>query len=220
MPRIAIFGIENGALNTVVSLLVLFLVALYLALVYWTYSDAKRRVGDSLVVACATVASFLFPFLGAIVYLILRPPEYIEDARERELEMAAAEMRLMQLHDQACPNCGYGVERSFLRCPNCQTRLKQPCTTCRKPLDPRWKVCPYCEAPVGQAPPPRRRRRDPAGDPATAQRPAAARAQPPAASSGTAPALDGAEAPARARQPEYGAPADRPAAPRSRPPAG
>jgi hypothetical protein len=43
------------------------------------------------------------------------------------------------------------IEKTFLRCPSCLRRLKEPCTVCGKPLDPRWKICPYCEAEVGQA---------------------------------------------------------------------
>ena len=46
-----------------------------------------------MLVGCATAAS-LFPFVGTIVYMIVRPPEYLEDVRERELEMQAAEARL------------------------------------------------------------------------------------------------------------------------------
>ncbi len=150
MRIVAIFGIDSGPLSTVIALLLLFVVAVYFALVFWTYQDAKRRIADPLLVACATVAS-MFPFVGTIVYLILRPPEFLEDARERELEIAAAEARLVQLHDSACPHCAFPVEKSFLRCPSCLKRLKEPCVNCRKPLDPRWKICPYCEAEVGQA---------------------------------------------------------------------
>ena len=58
-----------------------------------------------------------------------------------------------------CPYCSYEVEKAFLRCPSCLRRLKEPCTTCGKPLDPRWTICPYCEAEVGQAPQPSRRER-------------------------------------------------------------
>ena len=46
-----------------------------------------------MLVGCATAAS-VFPFIGTIVYLIVRPPEFLDDVRERELEMAAAEARL------------------------------------------------------------------------------------------------------------------------------
>jgi hypothetical protein len=159
MGPISIFGIHNDALNRVVSLVLLFLVVIWLALVYWTYADARRRIADPMLVGCATAAS-LFPFLGTIIYMIVRPPEYLEDARERELEIAAAEARLAQL-EQGCPYCGFKVERTFLRCPSCLRRLKEPCQTCGKPLDPLWKICPYCEsevpgAEVAQEPPRRR----------------------------------------------------------------
>jgi hypothetical protein len=156
VPAPAIFGITDDTVNTVVNLLMLFLVVLWLALVFYTYTDAKRRIADPMLVGCATAAS-LFPFVGTIVYLILRPPEFLDDVRERELEIAASEARLLQLHETTCPHCAYPVEKSFLRCPNCRKRLKEPCATCRKPLDPRWSICPYCEAEVGQAPPRRRR---------------------------------------------------------------
>ena len=103
-----------------------------------------------MLVACATAAS-LFPFVGTIVYLIVRPPEYLDDVRERELEIAAAEARLASIEHQHCPYCGFEIEKTFLRCPSCLRRLKEPCTDCGKPLDPRWKICPYCEAEVGPA---------------------------------------------------------------------
>ena len=45
-----------------------------------------------MLIACATAAS-LFPFVGTIVYTILRPPEFLEDREERELEIQAAELR-------------------------------------------------------------------------------------------------------------------------------
>jgi hypothetical protein len=158
MGALAVFGIENDGLNLAVNLLLLFLVVIWLALVYWTYGDARRRVADPMLVACATAAS-LFPFIGTIVYMIVRPPEYLDDVREREIEIAAAEARLASLEQLACQYCGFEVESAFLRCPSCLRRLKEPCTVCGKPLDPRWKICPYCEAEVGQRPPEVRRPR-------------------------------------------------------------
>src|SRR3954469_6583507 len=165
MGALAVFGIENDGLNLAVNLLLLFLVVLYVALVYWTYSDAKRRIEDPMLVGCAAAAA-LFPFIGTIVYMIVRPPEYLEDRRERELEIAAAEARLHDLQGAGCPPCGFRFEKTFLRCPSCLRRLKEPCTVCGKPLDPRWKICPYCEAEVGQPQQearPRRTRRAAAG---------------------------------------------------------
>jgi hypothetical protein len=148
MPT-AIFGISNNGLNLVVSLFVLMLVVVWLALIVYTYLDAKRRVSDPFLVGCATIAAFI-PYLGTAVYTILRPPEFLEDAHERELEIRAAELRVRQLTELSCPNCEYPVEKNFLRCPNCQHRLKDPCATCGKPVDPRWTLCPYCETPLEQ----------------------------------------------------------------------
>jgi hypothetical protein len=150
MSILAIFGIDGGAIGLVVNLLVMFLIVVYLALIYWTYLDAKRRIEDPVLIACATAAS-VFPFIGTVVYTILRPPEFLEDREERELELRASELRLRQLIEQSCPHCEYPIERNYLRCPNCERRLRNPCRNCRKPLDPRWGSCPYCEAEVGRS---------------------------------------------------------------------
>ncbi|HYH62618.1 MAG TPA: zinc ribbon domain-containing protein [Solirubrobacterales bacterium] len=145
--QLAIFGIENDGVNLAINLLILFLVVVYLALIAYTYLDARRRLEDPVLVGCATVAS-LFPFLGTIVYSILRPPEFLEDRRERELEIRASELRVRQLEENSCPNCEHPVERTYLRCPSCRARIKDPCESCGKPVDPRWSLCPYCETPT------------------------------------------------------------------------
>ena len=158
----AVFGIDNEGLSLVVNLLILFAVVIWLALVYWTYADARRRMTDPMLIGCATAAS-LFPFVGTLVYLIVRPPEYLDDIRERELEMQAAEARLHAAGYQLCPYCDAEVERDFLRCPSCQRKLKDPCPSCARPLDPAWRICPYCEAEVEPPPgtPARRRSEEP-----------------------------------------------------------
>jgi Double zinc ribbon len=156
MP-LALFGLEGGV-GLFVELLILFLVVVYLALIWWTYLDARRRIEDPVLIACATAAS-VFPFLGTIVYTILRPPEFLEDREERELELRAAELELRQRIENSCPHCEYPIERSYLRCPNCERRLRNPCRKCHKPLDPRWGICPYCETAVRKQRPDREGRR-------------------------------------------------------------
>lgn len=155
MP-VALFGITNEGLNLFVNFLVVFAIAIYIALIAWTYFDARRRIEDGFLVGCATAAA-IFPFVGALIYSIIRPPEFLEDARERELEIRAAELRVRQLEEQSCPNCAYPIERTYLRCPNCRARVKDPCQSCQKPIDPRWTICPYCETPQRRAAPPPRR---------------------------------------------------------------
>ena len=162
MDTLAIFGIKNNALNTGVSVALLVLGVLYLALIFWTFADARRRIDDPLLVVCATLASF-FPFVGTIVYLIVRPPEFLDDVRLRELEMTAAEARLASLDYSLCPHCDYEVQSDYLRCPSCMRKLKERCYSCSKPIDPAWRICPFCEAETSVATPSssstRRRRR-------------------------------------------------------------
>jgi hypothetical protein len=152
-PPLAIFGIDNDGVNLALNLLILFLVVVYIALIAYTYLDARRRLEDPVLVGCATVAS-LFPFLGVIVYTILRPPEFLEDRRERDLEIRASQLRVRQLEENSCPNCEHPVERTYLRCPSCRARIKDPCESCGKPVDPRWSLCPYCETPTRRSEPP------------------------------------------------------------------
>ena len=176
MRPLALFGIENDALSLAAGLVLLFLAALWLALVFYTYMDARRRIADPMLVGTAVFAALIFPFVGTGVYLIVRPPEYLDDVRERELEIAAAEARLSQLEGDTCPYCDFEVEKDFLRCPSCLRRLKEPCRNCSKPLDPRWKIGPYCETEVSSAGQGRGRAR-------SGGRPAAPRARQPSGAS-------------------------------------
>src|SRR3954471_19988426 len=169
-PTLAIFRIEdikNDALQTAANVALLVLGVLYLSLIFWTFADARRRIDDPLLVVCATLASF-FPFVGTIVYLIVRPPEFLDDVRLRELEMTAAEARLANLDYSLCPHCDYEIQADYLRCPSCMRKLKERCYSCAKPIDPAWRICPFCEAETN-APTPStaRRRRRQTTDPAT-----------------------------------------------------
>ncbi|HVR06080.1 MAG TPA: zinc ribbon domain-containing protein [Solirubrobacteraceae bacterium] len=158
MPILAYFGIESHTFDLVMDLLIVFAIVLYGSLIYWTYTDARRRIVDPMMIGLATVVS-LFPFLGTLIYLILRPPEYLEDVRERELETQAAEARLYELDHGFCPHCDNRIERDFIRCPSCQRKLKERCVNCSRPLERSWTICPYCETEVPDLSPRRRTRR-------------------------------------------------------------
>jgi RNA polymerase subunit RPABC4/transcription elongation factor Spt4 len=125
---------------------ILFLIVFWLAWAYWVFKDARRRIEDPWLVAMATILG-LVPIVGPLVYLFFRPPEYLEDRRERELEIRAMEEQIGQRASN-CPVCRAAVEPDFLVCPVCTTKLKQACTGCKAPLEPLWQVCPYCETPV------------------------------------------------------------------------
>src|SRR5437764_14550738 len=110
MAPLAYFGIESSGLNLVIDLLILFVVVLYFALIYWTYADARRRIADPMLVGCAVAAS-LFPFVGTIIYMVVRPPEYLEDVHERELDTRAAKWRVRELEGLQSPRIEHSNER-------------------------------------------------------------------------------------------------------------
>ena len=125
---------------------ILLVVCLWLATAFWTLRDARRRIGDPWLVAMAAVLG-LVPFIGPFLYLFFRPPEYLDERRERELEMRAIEEGLAE-RDLRCPVCRGRVDSSYLVCPVCTTRLKQACAECGLPLEPIWQACPYCATPI------------------------------------------------------------------------
>jgi RNA polymerase subunit RPABC4/transcription elongation factor Spt4 len=128
------------------NLLVFFVVVFWIATIYWVYKDARRRISDPLIVALSVVVAVV-PFVGPLIYMLFRPPEYIEDVRERELEIRAIERRLGG-RDLRCPVCRADIEDDFLVCPVCTTQLRQACTGCDRPLEGSWQICPYCKTPV------------------------------------------------------------------------
>jgi hypothetical protein len=138
---------ESGAWDLVRNVLVGIGVLFWLAVAYWVFKDARRRIENPWLVGLATLLGLFPPFLGVLVYLLFRPPEYLEDVRERELEIRAME-DAVAAREARCPVCRATVDPAFLVCPVCTTRLKQACESCKAPLEPLWQVCPYCEKPI------------------------------------------------------------------------
>jgi hypothetical protein len=130
------------------NLAVFFVIVFWLAVGYWVYKDARRRIEDPFLIAMAVVVGLVPPFLGVFIYMLFRPPEYLEDVRERELEIRAMEQRLSG-RESRCPVCRADIEPSFLVCPVCTTRVRQACISCKAPLEATWQVCPFCETRVG-----------------------------------------------------------------------
>jgi hypothetical protein len=138
---------DSGAWTIVRDVLLLVAVVFWLAVAYWVFKDARRRIESPWLVALATLLGLALPFIGVIVYLLFRPPEYLEEVRERELEIRAMEEALAE-QELRCPVCRAHVDPSFLVCPVCTTRLKQACESCKAPLEPLWQICPYCETEI------------------------------------------------------------------------
>ena len=139
------FGSDSWPMLRNVSIFIV--LVFWLAVGYWVFKDARRRIEDPWLVGAATILGLVPPFVGAFIYMLFRPPEYLADVHERELEIKAIERRLGE-HEEHCTVCGAPVGHDYLVCPVCTTKLRQACTSCSRPLDPTWQVCPYCETPV------------------------------------------------------------------------
>ncbi len=138
---------NSGLWVALYRLAIFFVIVFWLASAFWVYKDARRRIDDPVLVATSTLLGLLLPFVGVFIYMLFRPPEYLEDVRERELEIKAMERRLGG-YDVHCPVCRAEVDATFLICPVCTTRLRQACTGCNAPLEALWQVCPFCETPI------------------------------------------------------------------------
>jgi hypothetical protein len=141
---------SSGTWLVIRNLLIFFGVVFWIATLAWIWKDARRRIEDPWVVGVSVLVGVVVPFFGPFIYMLFRPPEYLEDVRERELEIKAMEERLAR-RDLHCPVCRSEVDASFLVCPICTTKLKQSCVSCKQPLEALWQVCPYCETPVEPA---------------------------------------------------------------------
>ena len=123
-----------------------FIIALWIALVIWTYRDIHNRHRDRLVhiLAAGLVALLFLP--GVLVYLVLRQPRTLEEEYERTLEEEAL---LQAIEDQSlCPGCERRISENWVVCPNCQTKLKKPCHQCGKLMELPWNICPFCGTPA------------------------------------------------------------------------
>jgi hypothetical protein len=100
-PFATVTSFFSSGLWSALSLLIeVFLVLLWLSLIWWTYQDVRRRTENGTFVALALALVILLPFFGAVIYLIIRPPELLDEARERELELVALERRLQEIGDE------------------------------------------------------------------------------------------------------------------------
>jgi len=123
-----------------------FIVALWVALVVWTFRDIRARHRDRLVhfLAAALVALLNLP--GVLIYLIIRPARTLEEEYQQTLEEEAL---LQAIEDQSeCPGCERHIQEDWLVCPTCQTKLRKPCRSCGRLMELPWNICPYCGSPT------------------------------------------------------------------------
>ncbi len=139
----------NLPLETIISYLTIFaaitgalFAALWLSLIIWAFRDMRARARDPFAQILAALLVALLPFMGIVIYLILRPPETLVEAYERALEEEAL---LQEIEERpACPGCSRTVDPNWILCPHCHTRLRKACPDCNALMELQWNLCPYC----------------------------------------------------------------------------
>ncbi len=119
-----------------------YLLALWFALIVWTFQDIQTRSRSVVAQIFSTLVVVLFFVPGVLIYMILRPRDTLDDAFQRSLE----EEYLLQDLDELllCPTCQHQVESDFIFCPHCRSSLRASCGGCGRLIDLRWDICPYC----------------------------------------------------------------------------
>ncbi len=127
-----------------------YVLALWVAMIVWTYRDARSRMVHPITRVGATAVVAFFNIPGLLLYLAVRPPESLADTYNRQLEARAF------LHDiekeDICASCQRAIQTSFIACPYCRAKLQEPCDDCGRSLKEAWTICPYCTAPRGRTP--------------------------------------------------------------------
>ena len=165
-------GQISNAIGSVLQVLVAvcgaFVLAFWLAIIIWTWRDIRARSRDVFAAVLAIVLVAIFPLVGLLLYLLLRPKETLAEAYDRALEEEAL---LRGIEEQlVCPNCNRVVEKEWRFCAYCHTQVKKDCPACGQLLELGWTLCPYCGSPANV---PKVRSQQELPPPGAASRPAA-----------------------------------------------
>ena len=125
-----------------VALLGAFLFAFWIAMGIWTFNDIRSRTRDWLAIGLASLMVLVFPLVGLVLYMMIRPRETLADVFDRALE---EESLLRELESTlSCYKCGIPVQDSWNFCSNCHGQLRYACSNCGKAIRHEWDICVNC----------------------------------------------------------------------------
>jgi hypothetical protein len=135
-----------NSIATVVGVIVAvfgaFLFAFWIAMGIWTFNDIRSRSRDWLAILLACVLVLIFPIVGWVLYLMIRPKETLAEVYDRALEEEAL---LREIEETlACPSCGVPAKENWVYCPNCHAQLQHSCPSCGNLVRNEWEICVFC----------------------------------------------------------------------------
>ncbi len=134
----------------IVAIVGAFLFAFWIAMGIWTFNDIRSRSRDWLAILLACVLVLIFPLVGWVLYMMIRPKESLAEVYDRALEEEAL---LREIEETlACSNCGLPAKENWVYCPNCHNQLQHSCPNCANLVRNEWEICVYCGASQQAAP--------------------------------------------------------------------
>ncbi len=125
-----------------VALMGAFFFAFWVAMGIWTFNDIRSRTRDWLAIALASLLVLIFPLVGLVLYMMIRPRETLADVFDRALE---EESLLRELEATlSCNRCGVPVKDNWNFCSNCHSQLRFACSSCGKAMRQEWSICVSC----------------------------------------------------------------------------
>lgn len=116
---------------------------LWLAVIIWVTKDALQRSSSVLFQAFAILLNILIPFLGVLLYMIIRPAKTRMETYYEELERNMLEGGEVT-DTSVCEKCLTPVDKEYSFCPNCAQSLKKSCAGCKHSFPNLWNICPFC----------------------------------------------------------------------------
>ena len=128
--------------GVIVAVLGAFLFAFWIAMGIWTFNDILARSRDWLAILLACVLVLIFPIVGLVLYLMIRPKHTLAEVYDRALEEEAL---LREIEETlACATCGVPVKENWIYCPTCHHQLQHACVNCKQLVRNEWEICVYC----------------------------------------------------------------------------
>src|ERR1035441_9096381 len=127
-----LLAISSGSLIVLgVVVAIAYVAVLAIAVAFNVVRDARRRSHSWIFAIFAFLLAFLPPFLGAIIYMVIRPPRPLDEERAMAAEaQILAAPPVVEKGGRPCPTCGRDIEEDFVMCPYRRTRFARRCTAC------------------------------------------------------------------------------------------
>jgi RNA polymerase subunit RPABC4/transcription elongation factor Spt4 len=138
--------LSSPAVQFFLTIALIYILVLWLAAAWWVFRDATQRTRNVVVPYLAAAPIILATPLGFIfvlvVWRIIRPTQTLAAAAEHDLATDALKAEAADL--LYCATCGRRVDREWILCPTCRSRLARVCPACKRLVGLDWSLCAWC----------------------------------------------------------------------------